>query len=306
MRFPSLNKVKPPEKESVVETKQEDVPQEEQRLVEEPQSVETVLPPKDESVRFEENSRYIVKTLTSLGLPLVLRSEQSIVLEEEPKQDIETILDENEKLKDLLQKSGKQVVEEEEHLLKVANFYHITGNSQKAVDMYDNILKRNPNKMAALNNKGVILDSDGQYDNALQYFNEALNKVPENVHVLSNKGITLYKSEKYQQALECFDAALKIDANYINALTFKAHSLYRLGKNAEALEWYNKVIRLDNNNAEALYNKACLCSLKGDEYGAVTSLEKATRLDPSWKEAAVQDKDLDRIRANPRFRNIIK
>ncbi len=307
MRFLSLNNIKPSEKESVTEAKPADVLEKEQKLVPqtELQPVETA-PPKDESTKFEENNKYIVKTLTMLGVPLVLRSEQNIVLEDEPKRDIKSLLEENEKLKYSLLKGGKQTIEEEELLLKTANFYHITGHSQKAADIYDYILKRNPTKMAALNNKGVVLDSSGEYENALQYFNEALNRVPENVHVLSNKGITLYKNEKYQQALECFDATLKIDASYINALTFKAHSLYRLRKNADALDCYNKIIRLDNNNAEALYNKACLCSLKGDEYGSTTSLEKAIRLDPSWKEAALQDNDLQRIRSNPRFRNIIK
>ena len=278
---------------------------EESITIPESQPVETA-PAKDESVKFEENQRYIVKTLTALGLPLVLRAEQSINFEEEPKKDIQNILEENDKIEESLQKAGKTILEDDEYVLKAANFYHLTGNSQRAVEMYESLLKRNPSKMAALNNKGVVLDYNGEYDNALKYFEEASNRVPENVHLLSNKGITLYKNEKYQQALECFDAALKIDADYINALTFKAHSLYRLGKNADALEWYNKVIRQDRNNAEALYNKACLCALKGDDYGAITSLEKSIRLDSSWREAASQDKDLDRIRNNPRFRDAIK
>ena len=113
------------------------------------------------------------------------------------------------------------------------------------------------------------------------------------------------RRERYQEALECFDTALRIDTNYVNALTFKGHSLYRLGKNNEALDLYNRIIRLDHSNAEALYNKACLCSIKGDEYGAITSLEKAIRLDSSWKEAAAQDKDLEYLKNNPRFNEII-
>lgn len=280
-------------------------PTQEEPTMHEPKQSESMTT-KDESVRFQENEAYIVKTLTAAGLPLVLRSEQSTALEEEIKKDILNLLQENENLKISLLNAGKPFFEDDEYLLKAANFYYITGSSQKAAEMYDDMLKRNPTKMAALNNKGVILDSFGEYDDALKYFEEALSKVPENVHLLSNKGITLYKTEKYEPALECFDAALKIDLNYTNALTFKAHSLYRLGKNSEALEWYNKVIRLDRNNAEALYNKACLCSLKGDNYGAITSLEKAVRLDPSWKEAALQDKDLDGIKNDPRFRDALK
>lgn len=306
LRFPTLNKVKPSE-EKVIEERvtDSDMLRDENQTTVQPQVVETA-PTRHDYSKFEENERYIVRTLTSLGIPLVLRSEQLVTLEEEPKRDILKFLEENERLKDALEKSGEVISEDEEYVLKSANFYHLTGNSQKALEGYEHILKTNPNKMAALNNKGVVLDYNGEYDNALKYFDEALSKVSENVHLLSNKGITLYKNEKYQQALDCFDMALKIDGDYLNALTFKAHSLYRLGKNSDALEGYNKVIRLDRDNAEALYNKACLCSLKGDDYGAITSLEKAIRLDPSWKEAALQDKDLDHIRNSPRFRNSVK
>lgn len=303
MKFPSLNKVKTSEENITAKVELAPIPQEEPQA---DKPIDTILTNQDDSAKFEDNRKYIVKTLTTAGLPLVLRSEQNISLQEETKQETLALLEENSKLKESLLKNGKNVDEEEEYLLRSANFYHVIGDSQKAIEMYDYILKKNPTKMASLNNKGVVLDADGQYDAALQCYDYALNKVPENVHVLSNKGITLYKSEKYEQALECFDAALKIDVGYISALTFKGHSLYRLGQKKDALEWYNKVIRLDNTNAEALYNKACLCTMKGDEYGAITSLEKAIRLDPSWKEAARQDKDLDGLRSNPRFREVVK
>lgn len=292
-------------KNSITKIQTEDSQIQKQNFVE-TQSVATApSPPQDENVRFEENKAYIVKILAETGLPLVLRSEQSITLEDEKKQEVTSLLEENSKLRENILHTNKSVIEEDEYLLRVANFYHLTGNSQKAIETYEYILKRDPTKMVVLNNKGVVLDSTGKYNSALECFNMALERVPENIHVLSNKGISLYKSGMYQQALECFDAALKIDANYVNALTFKGHSLYRLGKNNEALDLYNKIIRLDHDNAEALYNKACLCSIKGDEYGAITSLERAIRLDSSWKKAASQDKDLGRLKDNSRFKGIV-
>ncbi len=265
----------------------------------------TPAPPQDENAKFEENKAYIVKILAGTGLPLVLRSEQNITLQDQVKQEISSLLEENSKLKEKLLQTDNPVIEEDEYLLRIANFYYLIGNSQKAIETYEYILKRNPTKMAILNNKGVVLDSIEEHNSALECFNKALERVPENVHVLSNKGISLYKNEMYQQALECFDAALKIDVSYVNALIFKGHSLYRLGKNSEALDLYNRIIRLDRGNAEALYNKACLCSIKGDEYGAITSLERAIRLDSSWKEAASQDKDLGRLKNNSRFKGIV-
>jgi tetratricopeptide (TPR) repeat protein len=283
---------------------EDDQLQEQQEFIQVQSVTVAPTPPQDENARFDDNMEHIAKILTSTGIPVVLRSEQNIILQDEVKQEISSLLEENLKLrKDILQ-ANKSVIEEDEYLLRIANFYHLTGYSHKAIEMYDHMLKRNPAKMTVLNNKGVVLDYTGEYSSALECFNIALERVSENVHVLSNKGITLYKSERYQQALECFDAALKIDANYINALTFKGHSLYRLGKNNEALDLYNRIIRLDHSNAEALYNKACLCSIKGDEYGAITSLERAIRLDSSWKEAASQDKDLGYLKNNPRFKVI--
>ncbi|MFZ1076546.1 MAG: tetratricopeptide repeat protein [Nitrosotalea sp.] len=279
--------------------------QERQESVQTQSITTTPSPPQDENAKFEENKAYIAKILTGTGLPLVLRSEQNTTLQDEVKQEISSLLEENNKLKENLLQTNNLAIEEDEYLLRIANFYYLIGNSQKAIETYEYILKRNPTKMAILNNKGVVLDSIGEYNSALECFNKALERVPENVHVLSNKGISLYKSKMYQQALECFDAALKIDTNYINALTFKGHSLYRLGKNSEALDLYNRIIRLDHGNAEALYNKACLCSIKGDEYGAITSLERAIRLDSSWKEAASQDKDLGRLKNNSRFKGIV-
>ncbi|MGI0102962.1 MAG: tetratricopeptide repeat protein, partial [Nitrosotalea sp.] len=293
-------------KNNITEIQIEDNQVQKQQEILESQSVATTpVPPQDENVKFEENKLYIAKILAGAGMPLVFRSEQNMTLQDEIKQEISSLLEENNRLKENLLQADRPVVEEDEYLLKIANFYHIIGNSQKAIEMYEHILKRTPTKMVVLNNKGVALDSTGKYESALECFNKAVECVPENIHVLSNKGIALYKSKMYQQALECFDAALKIDANHINALTFKGHSLYRLGKNNEALDLYNRIIRLDHGNAEALYNKACLCSIKGDEYGAITSLERAIRLDSSWKKTALHDKDLGRLKNNSRFKGIV-
>lgn len=314
LKFPSLSRSKLPEKASptsedtkdnTTEIQTEDNQIQKQQEVEPQPSTTAPSPPQDENAKFEENRAYIAKILAGTGLSLVLRSEQNMTVQDEIKQEVSSLLEENSKMREKLLQTNKSIIEEDEYLLRVANFYHLTGNSQKAIETYEYILKRNPAKMAVLNNKGVVLDSAGKYKESLECFNKALERVPENVHVLSNKGISLYKSEMYQQAVECFDAALKIDANYVNALTFKGHSLYRLGKNNEALELYNRIIRLDHGNSEALYNKACLCSIKGDEYGAITSLERAIRLDSSWKEAASQDKDLGRLKNNSRFKGIV-
>lgn len=320
MKFPSWKKEKPttPKEEEKIRTEenptrittessQKKIDEQEMAHARPPQiNIEMSEGEQKSSTKFEDNKSYILKIISKSGLPLVLRSEQNITIQEETKNEIISLLEENTKLMKEVADSNAQAVDDDEYLLRTANFHYLQGNAEKSIDLYEVVLKRNPTKMTALNNKGVVLDSKGNYDAAIECFTKALNSVPENVHVLCNKGISLYKNGKYDEALECFDLVLKFDANYVKALTFKGHTLYRLGKNNDALSCYSKVIRLEQNNAEALYNKACLCSLKGDEYGALTSLERAIRLDSSWKEVAAKDNDLERVRSNPRFSELVQ
>ena len=317
MKFPSWKKEELATKEEENKQEVEPTPQTETEslqkddnrkeiLTDEPSQIDIESPLEKKNSKLEDSRNYIVKIITKAGLPLVIRSEQNIVIQDEARNEISTLLEENEKLEEEVLKSNMQVADDDEYLLRTANFNYFQGNTKKSIALYDRVLKKNPSKMTALNNKGVVLDSIGNYDEAVECFNKALSSVPENVHVLCNKGIALYKNEKYDESLGCFDSALKLEPTYGNALTFKGHALYRLEKNNEALESYNKVIRLDQNNAEALYNKACLCSLKGDEYGSITSLERAIRLDPSWKTIAIEDKDLERTKKNPRFAEVVQ
>jgi tetratricopeptide (TPR) repeat protein len=318
LKFPSWKKEKPSTKEeedvlniekspqSKTESSHIDTDTRETTIEQLPQNNVDTKEEQKASTKLEDYRNYIVKIITKSGIPLVMRSEQSIIIQDEARNEISSLLEENKELMEEILKSDGQTAEDDEYLIRTANFYYIQNNIERSMEFYDRVLKRNPCKMTALNNKGVLLDSAGNYDEAVECFNRALSSVPENVHVLCNKGISLYKNGKYEEALGCFDLALKLESNYVNAITFKGHALYRLGKNNDALASYSKVIRLDRNNAEAFYNKACLCSLKGDEYGALTSLERAIRLDPTWKTAAKEDKDLERIKNNPLFLELVQ
>jgi tetratricopeptide (TPR) repeat protein len=318
LKFPSWKKEKPStpkeeenmlNEEPVAQTKTESSQMDantKEATVDQPSQINTEAKGQQKISKLEDTRDYIVKVITKAGFPLVIRSEQNITIQDEVRSEIALLLEENKELTEEILKSNRQVADDNEYLLRTANFYYLQGNTEKSIALYNLVLKRNPSKMTALNNKGVVLDYTGNHNEAVEYFNKALSSVPENVHVLCNKGIALYKNEKYEEALGCFDSALKLESNYVNALIFKGHALYRLGKNSDALASYSKVIRIEQNNAEALYNKACLCSLKGDEYGALTSLERAIRLDPSWKAAAIEDKDLERIKSNPRFTELVQ
>ncbi len=266
-----------------------------------------VQPPQDEKsllIKLEENQKYVVIGLTRAGGTLMLKAGQSVKLLEEVRNDIATTIEENRKLKQLLQNKGW--TESDEYLLAVGNFHYFRGVPHNSLEFYDHILERNPDKISALNNKGVILDNLSMNTTALECYDKALKMHSENAHIWFNRGMSLYKEGRYDEALESFGMTLRIEPLYSSAVAFKAHALSRLGRKNEAFEFYNRALLSDPDNAELLYNKARVCSLKGMNQEALATLEKAIGIDPRLKVMATQDKSFASLEKNQKFLGLIQ
>jgi tetratricopeptide (TPR) repeat protein len=268
LKFRFLKKPTSEKKESKeIETDQEEAQKKKvisQRLESEETKVLDAQLSQDEKsllVKLEENQNYVVVGLARVGGTLVLKAGQPVKLWEDVKEEIAATIEENERLKQLLQ--NKTWTESDEYLLAVGNFHYFRGVPYDSLEFYDRILERNPGKISALNNKGVVLDSLGRHQEALECYNKALKMHPENAHILCNSGISLYKEGRYGEALESFDMTLRMEPPYSRALAFKAHALSRLGRKDEAFEFYNRALLSDPDSAELLYNMARICSLKG-------------------------------------------
>ncbi|MFZ1078014.1 MAG: tetratricopeptide repeat protein [Nitrosotalea sp.] len=255
-------------------------------------------------VKLEENQNYVVLGLAKVGGTLVLKAGQSVKLLEEVRKEIAVTMEENERLKQLLQ--NKNWTESDEYLLAVGNFHYFRGVPYNSLEFYDHILERNPGKISALNNKGVVLDSLSRHTEALECYNKALKMHSENAHLWCNRGISLYKEGRYREALESFDMTLRVESLYSSAATFKAHALSRLGRINEAFEFYNRALLSDPDSAELLYNMARICSLKGMRQEALVTLEKAIRIDQRWKAMAIQDEDFASLKQNQKFLGLVQ
>ena len=62
--------------------------------------------------------------------------------------------------------------------------------------------------------KGNILDSRGQYEDAISAFDEALSIKPDYAEAWANKGISFKRLGRYQDAINAFDRALDINPEY--------------------------------------------------------------------------------------------
>jgi tetratricopeptide (TPR) repeat protein len=107
---------------------------------------------------------------------------------------------------------------------KASNFYK-QQKYDEALQYYDKTLEIDPNYVAALNNKAILLKDFKRYEEAIQYFDKALAIEPSNVYTLNSKAITLYYLQKYDEALQYFDKILVIDPTDVKALNNQANIL---------------------------------------------------------------------------------
>ncbi len=88
---------------------------------------------------------------------------------------------------------------------------------ENALVYLDEILEIDPKNINALNNKGGVLLSLGNYSNAITYFDYVLEINENNTQALNNKAISLYKQELYITSLRTFYKSLQTDS--VNQIT---------------------------------------------------------------------------------------
>jgi len=227
-----------------------------------------------------------------------------------------------------------------EVLRVLGNAYYYMEQYQDAKNIFNQLLKLNPDDVAILFNRGNAYANLGEYKEALADFNRYLELKPDNPAALSNRGGVYKKLEMYKEALADFNRSLKIKPDDAIALTNRGgvnvdlekyaealvdlnraleltpdkyiavHNrgiLYiKLGEYNKALDDLNRSLELRPDEPDTFYNLACLYSLWKKTEDAIAYLEKAIIKDRKYREMAKTDKDFDNIRDDPRFKILIE
>ena len=109
--------------------------------------------------------------------------------------------------------------------------------------------------MSSLVTKGLELELDEKYEEAIQCYDEALKINPNDESVWENKADALASLDKYEEALQCYDEALEINPENEHALTMKGTGLFQLKKYDEALQCYDEALQINPENEHALTMK---------------------------------------------------
>jgi tetratricopeptide (TPR) repeat protein len=175
--------------------------------------------------------------------------------------------------------------------------YFTIGMQKKAIDYSDAALNSSPSAYA-WNNKGYVLNVQGEYGGAIDAFDRAIKLNPHSTtFALINKGLAfvgLNENEAYYRqdinaylddAIQAFEEAINNDPQNAEAWNYKGYALVRQGNLSGAINAFNEAIEIDPQYAEAWKNKGLALDLQGNYTGGINAFNEAIEIDPQYGDA---------------------
>jgi adenylate cyclase len=152
----------------------------------------------------------------------------------------------------------------------------------------------------------------GDVAKAIEYYQKASEIRPEDyqsvliqMSLMGSIGDLDGAREKAEEGLQRAQDFLELNPDENRAWNMGAFALQKLGRTDEAEEWISTSLRNSPRNSLLTYNAASFYALAGETDKSLDYLERAANtgcLNLSWME---QDADLNPVRENPRFKEII-
>ena len=169
--------------------------------------------------------------------------------------------------------------------INLGSIFHGYGRNEKAKECFKKVLKVSPSNAEANYNLGFIYQNEGENEQAKKYYKKALEVNPNSKKMHHDLGIVFKKLGKYHEAKECYEKAIEIDPNYANAYNNLANIMINLHDTNKAIVYYKKAIELKPDFAEAHKNLGIVFNDIARLEESEASFKKAAELKPNFLEA---------------------
>lgn len=144
--------------------------------------------------------------------------------------------------------------------------------------LWKHALQVTENNYVAHNNLGLALFAQGNSNQAVNHYNQSLQIAPDYVYAYNNRGIVNGQHHQYHLAIEDFNSALRIMPTLANAYNNRGYTYAALGQNKRAMDDYNKAIDLKPDYAEAYSNRGVAFFKQGETANGCFDAQKACTL----------------------------
>ncbi len=182
---------------------------------------------------------------------------------------------------------------------------------EDAVAYFTQRIGKEPKDTGAWGHRAVAWELKGEWDNALKDITEAIRLEPKESTWYHSRGFFYLEKKDYDRAIADFNEAIRLSPNHLNpnlpTMYISRGAAYGNKKDYDrAIADYNEAIRLDPKYPLAFYNKACCYALTGKKDLAIENLGKALELGYRDFKYMEKDSDLDSIRDDPGFKELLK
>ena len=189
----------------------------------------------------------------------------------------------------------------------------LSGRFEEADREFETAMRLDPKSFEAAYFYARSCVSQGRNEDAAKWFERAVAVRPDDYASLALLATTYgalgLADKSIQASRRAYDTArkhLELTPDDPRALYMGAMSLTALGESEKAREWNRRALAMDPDDPSVLYNIACAFAMENQQEEAVDALTKA--LDNGfghWKWIE-HDNDLDPLRENPEFIELLK
>jgi tetratricopeptide (TPR) repeat protein len=141
----------------------------------------------------------------------------------------------------------------------------------KAVAIYDQIVKLAPEDPDAFNGRGFSYLRLGNLDKAIADFDKVLELKPDDYYTYYTRGKAYYLKGDYERAVEDHNKEIELESVRDIGRLERGYALIKLGRAGEALPDFNRVIAF-SDMAAGFYARAAVFEKKGDKTAAMADL----------------------------------
>jgi tetratricopeptide (TPR) repeat protein len=189
----------------------------------------------------------------------------------------------------------------------------LRGRFDEAEKDFQEAIKLNPDLFEAYYFYGRSAFAEGKLERAEELFLKAAEVRPEDYQVAALQAVVyrgLGQEEKmrasHQRLLTLTDNLLKRNPNDVRAIYFRSGALAELGRRTDSLEWAKRALEMEPDDPAVLYNVACTYATLAEFDEAIGLLERAVEIGFSHLEWIENDADLDPLRDQPRFKELLE
>jgi tetratricopeptide (TPR) repeat protein len=157
-----------------------------------------------------------------------------------------------------------------------------------------------------LMNKADRLHSKGQMADAIEVYSQVISRNPAFVEAYLKLGSLYYEIKLYDKAFETYTSVSKLKPSDARLLNNMGSVLLAKGDPAKALTFFVQARRFSADYVEPFYNMACAYARLKKNDAALSSLRQACSMQPEVRLWARRDPDLASLRGSKEFEDIIR